>query len=64
MNKKKKILDNVIEPCNRVARVITIIGEALYASVRLVLLSLASCALSVSCEIVPPTLIPKFELGI
>ena len=45
MNKRKKRLYKVIRPYNRVAGVITIIGGILYASARLMLLSLAFCAL-------------------
>jgi hypothetical protein len=45
MDMKKKVLDDVIRPCNRMARVISIVGGMLYASVRLILLSLAFCAL-------------------
>ena len=44
MEKRQKNLSDVIIPCNRVASFITIVGGALYASVRLILLSLALCA--------------------
>jgi hypothetical protein len=45
LNGRKEKLYGVIRPCNRVAGAITIIGGVLYASVRLMLLSLAFCAL-------------------
>jgi hypothetical protein len=45
MRQRKKCLYDVIRPCNRVAGIITVVGGALYASVRLILLSLAFCAL-------------------
>jgi len=45
IDKPKKKLYDVFRPCNRVAGFITIIGGTLYASARLILLSLAFCAL-------------------
>jgi hypothetical protein len=45
MRERKNCLYDVIRPCNRVAGIITVVGGALYASVRLILLSLAFCAL-------------------
>jgi hypothetical protein len=45
MRQRKKCVYNIIRPCNQVSGIITVVGAALYASVRLILLSLAFCAL-------------------
>lgn len=45
MDKKRAELEEIIAPCNRVSRVITIIGGTFYASVRLIILCLAIIAL-------------------
>jgi hypothetical protein len=45
MRQRKQCLYDVIRSCNCVAGIITVVGGSLYASVRLILLSLAFCAL-------------------
>jgi hypothetical protein len=45
MDDKKKALKAVIDSSDTAGRVVTSIGGILYASVRLILLSLAFCAL-------------------
>ncbi len=45
MCQRKECLYDVIRPCNRVAGIITVVGGTIYASVRLILLALAFCAL-------------------
>lgn len=45
MQDLKNDLDATLDPCNTAGRVITVFGGTLYAAIRLMLLSLAFCAL-------------------